>query len=158
MGNAVSEIMNAPVSGLMSKKLQTVLPSDSLAAVHEIFKTHNIHHIPVVKGLNLVGLISKTDYLRAFHSSRLEDAVKAAQADAEMLAKYRVEDLMTKHVVKVSDDDKIGVAAEIFLENYIHAVPVVNANQELVGIITSYDVIYACFKVAYPTQEIERAH
>lgn len=158
MGVTVSEIMNKPVSGYMSKKLHTVLPTDSLAEVHKIFEEHNIHHVPVVRGLKLVGIVSKTDYLKAFHSSRLEDPAKAAAADAEMLGKFKVEDLMTKHVVKVSDDDKLGVAAEIFLENYIHAVPVVNANEELVGIVTSYDVLYACFKGAYPTQEIERAH
>jgi CBS domain-containing protein len=44
------------------------------------------------------------------------------------------------------------------LTNYIHAVPVVNADDELVGIVTSYDVLYACFHGAYPSQDIELAH
>ncbi len=156
MGIAVAEIMNRPVSEIMVTKLHTVLPTDNLSLVHQIFEEHNIHHIPVVRGTQLVGIVSKTDYLKIMHKARIGDPEKAALEDAEMLKEHTVEELMTKHVVKIYTDDKIGVAAEIFLTNYFHAVPVLNQDEQLVGIVTTYDVLYTCFKGAYPSQDISR--
>ena len=156
MSKSVSEIMNRPVSEFMSTKLVTVIPTDGLEKVKEIFETYNIHHIPVVRFTDLVGMISKTDFYKAIHGLRLHDASQARSENKALLTKYKVEDLMTKHIARVSPEDKVGVAAEIFLENYFHAIPVVNADGELKGIITNYDVIKAFFHVAYPSQELNK--
>jgi acetoin utilization protein AcuB len=156
MGNLVSEIMNRPVSEIMSTKLITVIPTDTLGKVKEIFETYNIHHILVVRHLELVGMISKTDFYKAIHGARLENAEVAAAENAVIFGKYKAEDLMTKHVSKITPSEKIGTAAEIFLENYFHAIPVVNNEGELKGIVTTYDLIKVYFHEAYPNQELKK--
>lgn len=156
MINPVSEIMNRPVSEIMSTKMVTVIPSEGLERVKEIFETYNIHHIPVVRFTDLVGMVSKTDFYKAIHGLRLHDVNQVESENNVLLSKFTVEDLMTKHVAKINPEDKIGVAAEIFLENYFHAIPVVNADGELKGIVTNYDIIKAFFHVAYPTQELNK--
>jgi acetoin utilization protein AcuB len=156
MGNLVSEIMNRPVSEIMSTKLITVIPTDPLEKVKEIFETYNIHHILVVRHLELVGMISKTDFYKAIHGARLENAESAATENAVIFSKFKAEDLMTKHVAKISPSDKIGTAAEIFLENLFHAIPVVNDEKELKGIVSTYDIMKLFFHEAYPNQELKK--
>ncbi|MFM8450576.1 MAG: CBS domain-containing protein [Haliscomenobacter sp.] len=128
----------APVKTIMSTELLTVTPADKLTLVKEIFDEHNIHHLPVVRFKELIGIISKSDFLhflRGFSPSDEDRFVNYARLRA-----YTAEDIMTKGLAKLDPDDRINVALEIFLVNRFHAVPVVK-NDELVGIITTYDII-----------------
>lgn len=152
----VNEMMNRPVSEIMTKKLIAVLPTDPLSLVNEIFQKHNIHHIPVVRHLDLIGIISKTDFYKAIHGAKLDKDEDVVAYNRTLFAKYKAEDLMTRNVVVISPTDKIGTAAEIFLENYFHAIPIVNEDRELVGIVSSYDIIKDFFHAAYPSQELPK--
>ncbi len=155
MSNLVSEIMNSPVSGIMSTKLVTVIPTDGLDRVKKIFEEYNIHHLPVVRSTDLQGMISRSDFDKAIKGYRLLNGHNA-EDNIKVLTEFNAEDLMTKHVVKIAPEDKIGVACEIFLENYFHAIPVVNEDGELKGIVTSYDITKRFFQEAYPNQEIKK--
>lgn len=130
----------APVKTIMSTKLFTVNPESKLMEVKEIFDTHPIHHIPVVRFKAMVGLISKTDllyFMRGFNESQEDHFVNDARLRA-----FTAAEIMTQGVAKLSPEDRISVALEIFLVNRFHAIPVVE-NDELVGIVTTFDVIKA---------------
>jgi acetoin utilization protein AcuB len=130
----------APVRTLMSTNLITVNPKDKLTVVKEIFEKNKIHHIPVVRYKEMVGLISKTDFLhflRGFNRNEEDRFVNEARLRA-----YNAEDLMTTGLAKVSPKERINVVLEIFLDNRFHAIPVVEGD-ELVGIVTTFDVIKA---------------
>ena len=61
-----------------------------------------------------------------------------------------VRDIMSKKVVKINPDDKVGTAAELFLDNRFHALPVVTDDNYLVGLVTTFDVLRYEFKKEYP--------
>ena len=129
-----------PVSELMTKKLITVNPEDKLRVVKEIFDSNNIHHIPVVRYRKIVGIISKADllyYLKGMGNSGYKDAL-----NEERLQLATAEDIMTTGLGKLEPTDRIDVALDVFLKNIFHALPVVE-NDELVGIITTHDIITA---------------
>ena len=129
----------APVKTIMTSELITVNPKDKLSKVKEIFDNNRIHHIPVVRFKEMVGMISKTDllhFLRGFNTQNEEDRFVN---EARMRA-FVAEDLMTKGLAKVSSSDRINVVLEILRANQFHAVPVVD-NNELVGIVTTFDII-----------------
>lgn len=129
----------APVSSIMSSKLYTASPNDTLADVNEIFKKHKIHHLPVVKERKLVGMISKSDmnlFLKWWNNDKYQDLFNGVR-----LNHYTAEDIMTKGLAKLEPTDRINVAVKIFEENLFHAIPVVSADNELEGIITTYDMI-----------------
>jgi acetoin utilization protein AcuB len=135
-------IMNlyAPVSSLMTTKLITVHPSDKLAVVKELFDKNKIHHLPVVKYKEIVGMISKSDllsFLKGFQNDSYDDYMNNVR-----LKNYTAEDIMTKGLAKLEPNDRVNVALEVFKENLFHALPVVD-NGELVGIITTLDIIRA---------------
>lgn len=131
----------APVKTIMSSNLITVAPQDKLTTVKEIFDQHHIHHIPVVRFKEMVGLISKTDFLyfiRGFTRNEEDRFVNEARLRA-----YTAEDIMTTGLAKIDPEERINVALTIFLENRFHAVPIVNEEKELVGIVTTFDIIKA---------------
>jgi CBS domain-containing protein len=150
------EMMNHPVSEIMTKKLITVLPTDPIGMVKDIFDNHIIHHIPVVRHLDCVGIISKTDFYKAIHDSRFESPKKAESENVKIYENFKAEDLMTKKLVKIGPDDKIGTAVELFLENYFRALPIINDENEIVGIVSSYDILKLFFHEAYPDQELKK--
>ena len=128
---------SAPVSYLMSRKLITLSPGDKMSAVKEIFDTHRIHHIPVVKYTTLVGLISKTDFL---HFLRGINSGHDQLGEAARLQNFKVEDVMTRGIATLESNERINVALEVFSENLFHAIPILE-NGGLVGMLTTFDII-----------------
>jgi len=55
---------------------------------------------------------------------------------------------MSTKLVKIEPDDKVGTAAELFLDNRFHALPVV-AEGKLVGLVTTFDMLKYEFKKEY---------
>lgn len=129
----------APVSTIMTKDLITVNPKDSLKVVKEIFDSKRLHHIPVVRYKKIVGIISKSDVLYFMKGANPE---KEKARNEKLLEKYTADEIMTTGMAKLESDDRINVALEVFKENLFHAIPVVD-NDELCGIVTTYDIIKA---------------
>lgn len=127
----------APVSTIMSRDLITVAPGDAMIKVKEIFEKNKIHHIPVVRFTQLVGIISKTDFAHflrgAYHPY---DKV----VEESMLQRIKVEEIMTTGIASVESTDRINVALQVFSENLFHAIPVVD-DGKLVGIVSTLDII-----------------
>ncbi len=131
----------APVSTVMTTKLHTVNPKDKLSIVKEIFDKHRIHHLPVVRYKTIVGIISKTDLLHFLKGASHIDGYENMLNEAR-LHNYTADEIMTTGMAKLSSTDRIAVAVEVFKENLFHAIPVVD-DGELVGILTTYDIISA---------------
>ncbi len=144
----------APISTIMTAKLHTVNPDDSLMQVKEIFDQHKIHHIPVVRFKHIEGIVSKTDFLhflRGFKSNEMDKFI-----DETRLRSWKAEEIMTKGLAKVESSDPIRTALEVFLVNRFHAIPVVD-NNELVGIVTTFDVIKAIEDEPIPLENYKKA-
>lgn len=130
----------APVSSIMTKHLFTVSPNDPMQIVKDIFDKHRIHHIPVVLENKIVGIIGKTDYMAYFTglSRHFEDRF----INETLLQLHKAEEIMTKRLAKIDPDDHISVVVEVFKENILHALPVVDSTtDELIGIVTVHDII-----------------
>ena len=64
------------------------------------------------------------------------DVTKAIAKD-----KTDLNEIITKKVITASDNDPIDVAARRMKQNYISALPVIDKNKKVVGIITSEELI-----------------
>ena len=127
--------MNIPISEIMSTHLVTLGPNDPISEAVSIFKSHSFHHIPVESSRKLVGILSKTDILS------LND---------EQMRTLTTKEVMVKVVATLEPSDKIGTAVEVFLANRFHSIPVINDAHELLGIVTTFDVLKWTFEQAYP--------
>jgi acetoin utilization protein AcuB len=125
------------------KHLVTVDPEESLSKVKEIFDSHKFHHVPVVHFREIVGIISRTDFEHFMGgASHFEEDKYVNQL---RLDRAKASDIMVKRLGKVSSDDRINVALEVFMVNRFHALPVVD-DGELVGMLTPYDIMLALSK------------
>ena len=130
-------MMNEFVKTIMTTDLITVNPQTKLSSVRQIFMSHKIHHLPVMDKDKLVGLVTTYDMWK-------NEIAPSEYADAN------VSRVMTTSIAKIRPHDKIGTAAELFLDNRFHALPVINEHNHLVGIVTSFDVMLYQFKKEYP--------
>lgn len=129
---------NEPVMKIMSSALQTVHDADPVSKLRAIFESANIHHVPVVSGQKLVGIVSWNDYMRvSFGEFGNQDS---RGLDEIMDHTYKMNDVMTTKVVTIDSTGTIRDAARILGVGDFHALPVVEGD-DLVGIVTSSDLI-----------------
>ncbi len=127
-----------PISAIMTHNVQTVNLNDELSDVVDTLKKHKIRHIPVVDGKEVAGIISRTDINRLTFGSLFENQEGADEAVLTMLS---VSQVMTAKPRLVKIDATVKDVAEIFAQEEFHALPVVDDNGSLVGIVTTTDII-----------------
>lgn len=144
----------APVSTIMTKNVIAVTPDDDLMKVKELFDNYNIHHLPVVKYKEIVGIISKSDFLHFLHGFKGNDLDRFL--DETRLKSWKASEIMTKGLAKVDSQEPIRTVLDVFLINRFHAIPVVD-NSELVGIVTTYDIIKALAQEPVTLEDYKKA-
>jgi CBS domain-containing membrane protein len=130
---------NSPISDIMTTRVHTVQEHSKLSAACCIMAENNLRHVPVLRGRKLVGLISHRDLCRAMPSSLLgaEDAKEKNFIDS--LA--RVEDVMIRDPRTMKPTDTMKSALEVLIETKYGCLPIVDDHEELVGVVTSYDML-----------------
>lgn len=124
------------VSKIMSKDLISVNETNSVKDVVEIFSKNDIHHVPVVSGKSLKGLISKSDIDRiSFITNTTQE-----KANTQVYESLSLDQVMVSNLESVGVDNTIKEAAEKLATGSIHALPVLEG-EDLVGIVTSTDLI-----------------
>lgn len=129
--------MNERIQTIMTSQVITLSPGDTLGQAREIFMSKHIHHLPIVDGKKLVGLVTSWDLFKLGLS---------AVAYQDM----RVSEVMTTHLATLEPDQHIGAAAEVLMEHLFHAIPIVNDKHELMGIVTTYDILRYEYQKEYP--------
>lgn len=112
------------VKRAMSKNVVSVSVPGNREKALTLMRQENRSVLPVIKeGTNkLVGLLARSDLI--------------GNPDEDQIAM-----LMSRDLVTVSPDDDIEEAARKMIDNQVRRVPVVNDDEELVGIITSFDLV-----------------
>lgn len=121
------DLMSAPVLSL---------PSDStLLDAWAIMSQKKFHHIPVTSMHGtLVGMVSYRDLLH--HVPELITA-----ADKRQASRRRLAEIMTPRVISATPVTDIREIACVMLDERIHAVPILDANRRLVGILATRDLL-----------------
>lgn len=126
------------ISTIMTTDVVTLNITDSLTKAEELFKNNNIRHIPVVSGNQIVGMLSYSDMLKIGIPDVDEDDKEVISTVYDM---YTLEQVMTKNVKTLFNTDFIKTAALIFSESEFRALPIVDEHQNLVGILSTTDLI-----------------
>lgn len=128
------------VKDRMTSNPITIPPETPIPEALRLMKERNIRRLPVVdRRDNLVGIVSDSDLLYASPSPATTLSVWEIP---ELLAKIKVEQVMTKKVITVGHDIPLEEAARIMRENHVSGLPVMQ-NGKLVGIITESDLFEA---------------
>lgn len=127
----------------MTAELVTVSPETTAREVKELFDKNNFHHLPVVApGNKLEGIISRKDVARVAYVLSLQTSGKTYSE--KEYKRLTASDLMTRYPLSLDPDDTIGLAADIFLANKFHALPIID-DDELIGLVTTHDLLQYSF-------------
>lgn len=126
-----------PVSQIMTKDVVKLTTKNTLFDAEKLFKEHNIRHLPVVSGNQLIGILSYSDLLRISFSELSDNEEKV---DTTVYNAYTIEQVMAKNLVGVSPDQTVRDVTEILSKQSFHSLPVVE-NGELKGVITTTDLL-----------------
>ena len=100
-----------------------------------------IRHLPVLRGDEVVGMLSDRD-LRSLGLSMAEDTASLERLAARL--RMRVRDLMTGNVVSVGPETDVTEIIDLMLDEKVSAVPVIDTDEsELKGIVSYVDVLRA---------------
>lgn len=129
---------NLLVKDWMQKDVITADRRMGMLDAHKLMRDHNIRRLPVVKGKDqLVGIITRSDIRKAEPSGATTLNVWEMNY---LLAKLQIHEIMTKDVITCHVDDTIKLVATKMQENKIGALPVVDSDNRVVGIITESDI------------------
>ncbi|HSE78699.1 MAG TPA: CBS domain-containing protein [Alphaproteobacteria bacterium] len=137
---------------IMTRDVLVVRPDTSVAEIAKLLVSHHISAVPVVgDGNALVGIVSEGDLMRrpetgsgkrrSWWLELLADTDTLAQEYAKSHAR-KARDVMSKHVVAVSEDTSVGEIADLLERHGIKRVPVVT-NGKLVGLVSRADIVRA---------------
>jgi acetoin utilization protein AcuB len=133
------------VRELMSKKLVTVDADISMMKASRLMKDNGIQHLLVLKKGRLAGIVSDRDLKEAQRS-------KGTALDIYelyyLLDNITVGSVMPRQLFTIDPGATVGKAAAVMLKHNISALPVVNPDGGLEGIITKGDIFRAFVSIS----------
>jgi acetoin utilization protein AcuB len=124
-------------SGIMTRMVVVANTANKFGQVMEFFSKHNVQHLPVTSGDELVGIISLKD-MNNYLQQKL--AAGGAMNMGTLDASFNLSEVMTPKPVRVDVDDTFEKVVEILGEGKFQALPVVKDGL-IHGIITNKDVV-----------------
>ena len=120
-------MLNEQVRKIMTLDPKTVRADQSLDQVSQTMINEGLNQLPVVENGKLIGMVTTHDLWK----NSLNPNSNASN----------VGDIMCKTIIKIAPKDKVGTAAELFMDKRFKTLPVVNLDNDLKGIVTAFDVM-----------------
>jgi len=132
--------MPLKVSNFMTSKVLVANVDDGIRQTFFRMRENDIRHMPVVDAeRKLVGIISDRDLRRPEWVDEAPDLSHIYNLDDDL----SVGDLMTRNVMVAHTYDTIAKATKVLTQHRFGAMPVLNKEQELVGMLSSLDLLKA---------------
>lgn len=127
------------VATLMIRRVDAAFADDPLTEAAARMAARGIRHLPVVDGMMRVrGILSERDVRQATGRTLLE--IDEAER-AEYVSRLRVGDVMTPDPRTIGEDEPLGNAVRALVEDRFGALPVVDEEDRLVGILSYVDLL-----------------
>jgi CBS domain-containing protein len=126
----------------MRTKLRTVDVRDGLDKVREALRSEAFHHVPILDGKHLVGIISSRDLVRVFREAFNGEEGKGKLSDS---GRTTIEGTMQTDLVTLRSDESVEKAIDVLADGAIHSVLVLDESDELKGIVTNIDLLEYLF-------------
>lgn len=144
---------------IMQEHVVTVTPETTLDYLADLLIADQIGGTPVLEGRTVVGVVSRSDFVRSLSLERTLAALAAEADDREEfspgearqpaslpshhlaeLEGRTVRDVMSPTPVTVPPDAPIHEVADLFVKNHLHRLLVVDGTT-LIGVISALDIV-----------------
>ncbi|WP_087021250.1 HPP family protein [Thaumasiovibrio subtropicus] len=132
--------MPAKVSEYMTAKVISVKPDIGVRQAYFLMRDEAIRHLPVIdEEKSLIGFISDRELRRPNWADESPDIAH----DYHVSDDLAVSDVMCTDVIHLNTYDTLTKAVGILLDNKITAAPVLDKNEDLVGMLSAVDLLAA---------------
>ena len=114
------------IKDVMETAVITTTKDKTMRYVQNLMRENRITGVPVVEGHKMIGLVSMDDIVTALDKGFIDCAV---------------EERMTRDIIALQDDMPLSFAISYFNKYRYGRFPVLNKNQDLVGLLSSSNVI-----------------
>lgn len=130
--NSVGEMLEAlrEQAGDGTRRVIVAQLEDSVADARALFRQFDLHHLPVVAGSQIVGIVSATDVLEFFAEHRELDP-----------SKIQLSEIMTPEPDTIGRDASIAEAIRTLAAARFRSLPVTSPTGDIWDIITTRDLI-----------------
>lgn len=122
----------------MTRHAKTVSRDLTLRELEDLFEKDDFNAYPVEESSQVVGLVSKFDFLACFVFS---PAAMVPRYDD--LMNQTVANIMTPDFIYVRGDTRLPRVLQLMVDHRIRSMPVIEGDQRLVGMISREDVMRA---------------
>ena len=145
------------VSKIMTRKVITAMPGDSLLFVESLLINYRLSRIVIQRNHVPVGIITFRDFVPAKLPRWIMESADPSEVEKykmgiqqfnagvnqmNSLLHFKAVDIMSSSPVTVESNEDVGVAVMLMIRHGISGLPVVK-NSKLVGIITKTDIVKA---------------
>lgn len=134
------------VDDIMTTNVVTVEMDDRLSTVKTLFDGTRIHHLLVVEGGELVGVVSDRDLYRAISPN-----IGKGRCSADDLATLErcVHAIMSRHPLTLETGSPVGAAVTLFDQHQVSCIPIVEQGKYIRGIVSWRDIIRHFDNIAF---------
>ena len=139
-------------SDIMTREVITVSPDTPVRDLANLFLTHRVSSIPVVRDGLLVGMVTETDLIEKDRNLHIPtvfslfdgvfylESEKVLQQQLKKISGSTVGEICTGNPASVSPDTDLSTIADMMSEHRYNAVPVTEEGR-VVGIVARIDLI-----------------
>ncbi len=138
----------------MTKEVNHISPDMDATAAIALLQKMQISGLPVVDENNkLIGMFTEHEILSNILPSYIqnvgafvyENSPKVIKDKVNAFSGLKVRDIMRKDLISVNEDTSIYEVARLMLTKKARRIPVVNKDNQIVGIIARVDLVKALF-------------
>ena len=130
--------LECTVGQYMTREVKTVDHQTTLRELEALFAKHDFNAFPVMDGEEMIGLVTKFDFLKMFAFS-----TKQLLPHYDELMERKVGEVMTEAVVHVEPAAPLTRTLQLMVSLKARSFPVVVADKKLVGMIAREDIMRA---------------
>jgi CBS domain-containing protein len=143
MGESHRSLSKIKVSSYMIRDPYFTFPDEKVSAAERFMLRKNVGGLPVVndrKNRQIIGIITQRDIRLARFATNLDSP------------NTHVKDLMTSDPITLQQEDTFDLALEKMITKRIERLPVVNPNNELIGLVTKQSILERLYKFLKDTK------
>jgi CBS-domain-containing membrane protein len=134
----VHKFLEASAGQHMTREVKTVTRDTTMRELQQMFDADDFNCYPVREGGDIVGVVSKFDFLKCFAFS----PGRMVPAYDDLLSRT-VADVMTPEFIYVDPTTKLTRVLQLMVDHRMKSIPVLEGEQHLAGVIAREDVMRA---------------
>ena len=141
--NIRGEYMNENIMKIASKDVISIPPSKSIKDTAKVMMEHQFRRLPVTDpgSGKVLGIVTVMDILDFFGGGNKFNIIEKKYQDNFLAAiNEPVREIMSRDVVCLSEKSSVYDVVDVMLSNQIGALPLVDGDENLVGIVTERDI------------------